>query len=155
MWVEDTDDPKEGSGDRYDFAMTLHALVLNCDDAGRGVARYGMVYKANYGTDEEYGEGTFHRISRGILVVLPELYDFSNASGMGYDTSRNRVRSDKFDFIKTRRRGVITLHSHMSQGHPTVPKARFIPATPAYVSDVLENLDALSERAKSRYQRPT
>jgi hypothetical protein len=152
-WIEDTFDPKEDSEDRYDNAMTLHALVLSCDDEGRSIARYGMIYESSPGTDEEYGEGTFQSAGRRLLVVLPELLDWSNADGMGYDTRRCRVLPEKLDFVRTQRRGVVTLKSHLSSRRPTVPEARFIRAKPAHVDYVLQTLDDLAARARERRSR--
>jgi hypothetical protein len=151
VWIEDTSDPDAECGDRYDDMMEFHALVLGRDAAGQPFARYGQIYASNYGTDESYGEGTFHRTEHGIDVVLPALSDWSNAAGTGYDCRRSLIRARRFEFRPIDEGESSVLVSYLNPGAPTVPEARFVRVADA--AHVLAEFDVLAERDRERRRR--
>ncbi|PCC74005.1 hypothetical protein SAMN02745121_07707 [Nannocystis exedens] len=143
-WIEDTSDPDEDTGDRYDDMMALHVLVLSRGAARRPVARYGQVYASNYGTDVKFGEGRFHCGEGRLVIELPAMIDRSNAVGMGYESRRSQVRACRFEFVRHDEDGEIVLTSHLDPGSPTVPAARFVRV--ADPTRELEQLDELAAR---------
>lgn len=154
-WIEDApaqdpDADEEYEAD-YDDGMLLHVLVLRRDAGGRPVARYGQIYASNYGTDEKYAEGTFRRTKGGLVVELPELSDWSDAAGMGYECRRSLVRACRFDFQRIDEGDGFVLTSHLDPGFPTVPAARFVRAADSAAA--LESLDELAERVRVRQGR--
>lgn len=152
-WIEDTADPDDPTIDLHDYSMHLHALVLARDADGRLVARYGMIFSSNVGTDERHGEGTWEQVDGGIIVRLPAMMDWSDADAMGYDCRRSRFDRERLTFTAVRRDGALALTSHLREGSPVVPAAVFVRDDPDDPLRVAESLDELADRARDRQGR--